>query len=299
MGEALDDPGAAGLVGFGGAPVVALDALAPAESAAACFFGVDIDLSKRFGDSSDGAAAFVRRWSARMGPWTRGHRPSAVDVGVLTGGATDVIRGASEVTARAFAAGYVPVAVGCDHTVSYPVAMTAARRHQDLTYVYLDAHLDLGLHLDHDRDGPAGTGAPAGVHNGNFVAAMAAGGAFREIVNVGARAWTTYDDVYGAGCPVTIVREVDPAGLSALRGRKVHVSLDIDVLDPVYVPNTGSREPFGATPEQVVNVLSWLADHCTVVSADVSEVLPDPAHRTTAEIAMRCAHELVKERRTR
>ncbi|MFF9540578.1 arginase family protein [Streptomyces sp. NPDC014724] len=46
--------------------------------------------------------------------------------------------------------------------------------------------------------------------------------------------------------PVTLVRDVDPAALSALRGRKVHVSLDVDVFDPVYVPNTGSREPFGA-----------------------------------------------------
>ncbi|MFJ8666251.1 arginase family protein [Streptomyces sp. NPDC093600] len=290
MGEERDDPRGTELVGFGGAPVVALDALVPTVSPAACFFGVDVDLSKRFGDSSDGAAAFVRQWSARMRPWTRGHRPSAVDVGVLSGEPADVIRGASEIVSRAFASGYVPVAVGCDHTVSYPVAMTAARRHEDLTYVYLDAHLDLGLHLGDGSDG---------VHNGNFVAAMAAGGAFREIVNIGARAWTTYDEVYGAGCPVTIVREVDPAGLSALRGRKVHVSLDIDVLDPVYVPNTGSREPFGASPQQVRDVLTWLADNCAVVSADVSEVLPDPAHRTTAEIAMRCAHELVKERKTR
>ncbi|WP_282696436.1 hypothetical protein [Streptomyces sp. CC208A] len=75
------------------------------------------------------------------------------------------------------------------------------------------------------------------------MAAMAAGGAFREIVNVGARTRTAYDDVYGSGCPGTIVRVVDPAGLS--------------------------------------------------------EVLPDPAHRATAEIAMRCVHELVKERKTR
>ncbi|MGJ3561563.1 arginase family protein [Streptomyces sp. INA 01156] len=36
--------------------------------------------------------------------------------------------------------------------------------------------------------------------------------------------------------------------MSALRGRKVHVSLDIDVLDPVHVPDTGSREPFGPPP---------------------------------------------------
>ncbi|MEV7514001.1 arginase family protein [Streptomyces diastaticus] len=286
MGEELDDLRGTELVGFGGASVVALDALVPTVSPAACFFGVDVDLSKRFGDSSDGAAAFVRQWSARMHPWARVHRPSAVDVGILSGEPADVIRGASEIASRAFASGYVPVAVGCDHTVSYPVAMTAARRHEDLTYVYLDAHLDLGLHLDDSSDG---------VHNGNFVAAMAVGGAFREVVNIGARAWTTYDDVYGADCPVTVVREVDPAGLSALRGRKVHVSLDIDVLDPVYVPNTGSREPFGASPQQVRNVLTWLADNCAVVSADVSEALPDPAHRTTAEIAMRCVHELVKE----
>ncbi|MFD5492922.1 arginase family protein [Streptomyces sp. NPDC001812] len=30
----------------------------------------------------------------------------------------------------------------------------------------------------------------------------------------------------------------------------MHVSLDIDVLDPVHVPDTGSREPFGASPSR-------------------------------------------------
>ncbi|MFF1921689.1 arginase family protein [Streptomyces sp. NPDC058221] len=286
MGEARDDPAGAGLVGFGGAAVVPLDELPRTASPAACFFGVDSDISRRFGENSDGAATFVRHWSARMQPWTRRHRPRATDVGVLSGAAGDLVRSVSEVASTVFAAGYVPVVVGGDHTVSYPVAVTAAKRHEDLTYVYLDAHLDLGFHLDDSDD----------VHNGNFVAALVRSGAFREIVNVGARAWTTHDDVYGDDGPVTLVRDVDPAALSALRGRKVHVSLDVDVFDPVYVPNTGSREPFGASPEQVRHVMSWIADHCTVVSADVSEVLPDPAHRATAEIAMRCVHELVKER---
>ncbi|MCX4547646.1 arginase family protein [Streptomyces sp. NBC_01500] len=289
MGEASDDPHGTGLVGFGGAAVTPLGGLASAPSAAACFFGVDLDISRRFGDNSDGAATFVRRWSARMRPWARRYRPSAIDVGILSGDAGDMVRGISEIYSTVFAAGYVPVVIGGDHTVSYPVAVTAAARHQDLTYVYLDAHLDLGLHLD-------GSGE---VHNGNFVAALAAGGAFREVVNVGARAWTTYDDPYGPGGPVTVIRDVDPGALSALRGRKVHVSLDVDVLDPVYVPNTGSKEPFGASPEQVRRVMAWIADNCTVVSADVSELVPDPAHRETAEIAMRCIHELVKERKTR
>lgn len=286
MGEALDDLADAGLPGFGGATVVPLGKLPCGPPPAACFFGVDIDLSRRFGEDSDGAAAFVRRWSARMHPWTRRYRPSAVDVGILSGGASDIVPGIAEISSVASAAGYVPVVIGADHTVSYPAAITAARRHQDLTYVYLDAHLDLGRHLEESAE----------VHNGNFVAALVASGAFREVVNVGARAWTTYDAVYDPGAPITLIRDVDPAALSALRGRKVHVSLDVDVLDPVYVPNTGCQEPFGASPDQVRDVMSWIADNCTVVSADVAEIVPDPAHRATAEIAMRCIHELVKER---
>jgi arginase family enzyme len=288
VGEALDDRDGTGLVGFGGATVVPLDELPRSSSRAACFFGVDIDLSRRYGESSDGAATFVRRWSARMQPWTRRYRPSAVDVGVLSGDASDMVRNISEISSMVSTAGYVPVVIGGDHTVSYPVAVTAARRHKDLTYVYLDAHLDLGLHLEDSGE----------VHNGNFVAALVTSDAFREVVNVGARAWTTHDDVYDAGGPVTLIRDVDPAALSTLRGRTVHVSLDVDVLDPVYVPNTGCQEPFGASPEQVRHVMSWIADNCTVVSADVSEIVPDPAHRGTAEIAMRCIHELVKKRQT-
>lgn len=270
------------MIGFGGAVVRSLDDLPERSPGDACFFGVDRELCRVFGGSNEGAAVFIRSGSARMRPWTRRERPAAVDVGVLRSPPKQLLEEVALLGADLSARGFLPVAVGCDHTVSYAHAMGVCSR-QRATYVYFDAHLDLGLH--DDRSGPA-------VHNGNFVASLVRGGKLDQVVNVGARAWTTYDDVYEAETGVSILREGSDAELAFLRGRDVYVSLDMDVIDPAFVPNTCCREPFGMSPQDVLRALGWIRRHCRVIGADVSELAPDARLTHTAEIAMRCAHEL-------
>jgi len=274
------------LIGFGGAVVRALEALPERSEGDACFFGVDSEICRRFGTANGGAAAFIRSASARMRPWTQRERPGATDVGVLSGPPAQVLEETLLLGARLAGRGFVPVAVGCDHTVSYAHALGVCRERR-ATYVYLDAHLDLGLH--DERPGPA-------LHNGNFVGALARSGRFEALVNVGARAWSTYGEAYAGPTGVDVVRSADPEALAFLRGRDVYVSLDTDVLDPAFVPNVCCREPLGFTPREVLGVLGWLRRHCRVVGADVSELLPDAQQGHTAEVAMRCVHELVGPR---
>lgn len=62
------------------------------------------------------------------------------------------------------------------------------------------------------------------------------------------------------------------------RPRRIHVSLDIDVLDPSIAPGTGNPEPMGWRVEDVLEVLERLQPW-NVVSADVVEYSPphDPS----------------------
>lgn len=282
----MDEPDGT-LIGFGGAVVRSVEELPePAGEGAACFFGVDSELCRRFGSSNEGAAVFIRSASARMRPWTRRERPGAIDVGVLRGSASEMMEETLVLGAGLVARGFVPVAVGCDHTVSYAHALGVCRERR-ATYVYLDAHLDLGLH--DDRQQPA-------LHNGNFIGALVRSGRFEQVVNVGARAWTTHDEAYESQTHVTILRSASLDALAFLRGRDVYVSLDVDVLDPTFVPNLCCREPFGFTPRELLSVMEWLRRHCQVLGADVSELAPDAQHGHTAEIAMRCIHELIGPR---
>ena len=64
-------------------------------------------------------------------------------------------------------------------------------------------------------------------------------------------------------------------------GTRIHLSLDIDVLDPAHAPGTGNPEPLGWSVAEVLRVLQALKRH-RVVSADLVEYSPphDPSGRT-------------------
>ncbi len=64
-------------------------------------------------------------------------------------------------------------------------------------------------------------------------------------------------------------------------GTRLHLSLDVDVLDPAQAPGTGNPEPMGWSVEEVLRVFEALKGR-EVISADVVEYSPphDPSGRT-------------------
>ena len=80
------------------------------------------------------------------------------------------------------------------------------------------------------------------------------------------------------------MRAIDERGVSALlaeriarwqaRGVRLHVSFDVDFLDPAVAPGTGTVVPGGATYREAHLVMEMLCDSGLVGSVDVVELNP-------------------------
>jgi agmatinase len=162
-----------------------------------------------------------------------------------------------------------PVLLGGDHSVSYAFVRALASA-QPLSVVWLDAHLDCG-----DLE-------PGLCHNHkNVVTKLIELPNVRRVTNVGLRGFLS-----GAGQPqrkkleIITARRLREQGIEPVLEAlppdcACYISLDIDVLDPVYAPGTSTPVPFGLDPGQLKDLLRHLGRERNVVGFDLVEVNPD------------------------
>lgn len=176
--------------------------------------------------------------------------------------------------------GIVPVVLGGDHSITYPSAAgVAAAATGALGMVHFDAHADTA---DEIHGNPASHGTPMR----RLIESGAIAG--RNFVQVGLRGywprpevfdwmhehglrWHRMEEIWQRG--VTAV--VDTAIGEALDGADaIYLSVDIDVLDPGYAPGTGTPEPGGMTPADLLRAVRRIAMETPLVAMDVVEVSP-------------------------
>lgn len=233
--------------------------------------------------------------------------PRVVDVGDARVYGHDVDRalGAIAARVRAVAArGAVPITLGGDHTVTWPAATGVAEAvgWGEVAVVHFDAHADTGAT------------AFAGGHlvgHGTPMRRLIESGAVpgSRFVQVGLRgywpppdvlAWMRaqgmrtfwMDDVIERGIEAVVDDAVAAAIGTGAAG--VYVSLDIDVVDPGSAPGTGTPEPGGLSPRELLLTVRRLGRQLHVVGADVVEVSPvyDAPSGQTALLANRLVLEL-------
>jgi len=194
--------------------------------------------------------------------------------------------------AAALGRGDVPIALGGDHSVTYPV-LRAFRAAGPVTILHIDAHADLYDQFPlPDPTAPDGTSGDRFSHACPFARIMEEG-LCRRLMQVGLRTMTPHllaqarrfgVEVYGPDACADVPVE-------ALAG-PLYVSLDLDGLDPAFAPGVSHPEPGGLSVRDVVRLLHRL--RAPIAGADIVELNPQNDVRDlTARVAAKLLKELV------
>jgi agmatinase len=195
--------------------------------------------------------------------------------------------------------GIVPVILGGDHSITWPAAtaVAEARGWGNVGIVHFDAHADTADLID-------GNLASHGTPMRRLIESGAVLG--RNFVQVGLRGYWPPQDVFewmqAQGMRWHLMQEIwergikdviDDAVAEALDGAEhLYVSVDIDVLDPGFAPGTGTPEPGGMAPVDLLRTVRRLAMEANLVAVDVVEVAPP---YDVSENTVNNAHRVVFE----
>lgn len=186
---------------------------------------------------------------------------------------------------KVVAAGVVPLSAGGDHSVTLPI-MKALGEKRPVGLVHIDAHCDTGGPFDGSKFH----------HGGPFRQAVLEGVLDPErTIQIGIRGPAEYlwEFSYESGMTVIHAEEVTKLGTDAIIAKArqvvgdgpVYVSFDVDGLDPVFAPGTGTPEIGGLSSREVMAILRGLKG-LNVIGGDVVEVAPQyDATTNTAQIA--------------
>ena len=194
----------------------------------------------------------------------------------------EVLERTEKAVSRELKAGRLPALVGGEHTVTLAALRTLVReRGPDFTVLVLDAHLDL-------RDEYEGTPFS---HACVMRRALDLG---LKVRHMGSRSCSSEEMalVKELGLKPTWARQVqqDPDWLEKALGDlqgPIYISLDVDGLDPAYMPATGTPEPGGLSWEQVSDWLMAVCRGREVVGLDIVELAPQPGQVLSDFVAAR------------
>jgi len=189
----------------------------------------------------------------------------------ITPAITDHIR-------KIVSAGAIPLTIGGDHYVTYPILEAIHEKHGKVSLIHFDAHQDTwnddGQPLNH------GTMFTRAVANG-FVDP-------ERSVQIGIR--TVADDTRGfniLNAPWVHrngVQAVIDKALEIVGDNKTYLTFDIDCIDPAFAPGTGTPVAGGLSTAQALEIVRNLKG-VNFVGMDVVEVSPPYDHADVTSIA--------------
>ena len=199
-------------------------------------------------------------------------------------------RAAIEAAVRAILARQaVPVVLGGDHSITYPVLRAFGER-PVAAILHIDAHGDL-----YDEFPLPAPGQPRGLgdrysHACPFARILEDSLAAR-LVQVGVRTMTPHLRAQAArfGVDVYGMDRWREAPLEALQG-PLYVSIDLDGLDPAFAPGVAHPEPGGLSTRDVVELLHRI--RAPIAGVDIVEYNP---HLDVRDLTARVAAKLLKE----
>jgi len=176
------------------------------------------------------------------------------------------------------AAGVLPVVLGGDHSITEPsVRACALANGGPVGMVHFDTHTDTGAEV-----------FGAEFSHGTFIRRLVEQGHLdgSRYAQIGLRGYWPGPEEFGWQAEHGItsffmhdvrdlgIREVVARAIAAVGPGPVYLTVDVDVLDPAFVPGTGTPEPGGMTAVDLLLAVRTVAAELALVGADVVEVIP-------------------------
>src|SRR5215211_7643513 len=197
---------------------------------------------------------------------------------------------------QVLAAGVMPVVLGGDHSITEPSIRACAAVHGPVGVVHFDTHTDtgaevFGVEFSHGtfirRIIDAGHVDPSRYAQIGLRGYWPGAAEFRWQAERGITSLFMHD-VRDLG-----IREVVARAIAAVGPGPVYLTVDVDVLDPGFIPGTGTPEPGGMTPSELLLGVRTVAAELELAGADVVEVIPSGIG--TADASALVAERVVRE----
>jgi agmatinase len=197
--------------------------------------------------------------------------------------------------------GKTPVTIGGEHTITLGTTSALEDKAQETAVVSFDAHLDLrnefqSLKLSHTT----------------FMRRINEEVKPARIIEVGTRAVCKEELNYAEKADIQYIttqairKQGTQAAIKTLKAelskqKHVYLSIDMDILDPAYVPAAQNPEPDGLETHTLLDILGAICDK-RVIAFDVLEVAPNYDQGISAIQAAKVIFEIIcnieKSRRT-
>ena len=167
-----------------------------------------------------------------------------------------------------------PLLLGGDHSVSSSSVLASLQKYRDLNVIWVDAHPD--MHTFHSTQSGNKHGTPlsicCGIENEHWASRMSLRTLpFNKLTYCGIRDIDDFEEMMIAK---ENIRVLDVAGtvdyIKKLDG-PIHISFDVDALDPTLVSSTGTRVPDGLSSEEAKEIIVAALEDNQLVSLDCVE----------------------------
>ena len=206
---------------------------------------------------------------------------------------------------------HFPILIGGDHSVSIPSALASAKRNTNIGIIWFDAHTDYNTFETtvsgniHGLPLAAITGYKNQelriYHDGNIIQPA-------KTVIVGARSIDEWekDNIKYSGITVFTMDDIKEKGLETVieeafkiatyKTNGVHISYDLDLLDPEVAPGVSIPEQGGLNEDEAMKINELIIKHIDdVVSYDLVEFNPlRDQDRKTEQIALNLLAQIIK-----
>ncbi len=183
-----------------------------------------------------------------------------------------------------------PILIGGEHSVSIGAFRAIARHYDNFSILQLDAHSDMRDKYEGSPYNHACVMARAKDITPCVVQVGIRSSAIEERHNIDPNRIFYAHEIKELG-DTTWMYEVSQKLLD-----NVYVTIDLDVLDPAYMPSTGTPEPDGLSYRDVLTLLKLINERHNIIGIDVVELCPNENNKAPDFLAAKLIYQFLSFR---